>query len=226
MAALERQRGRRVVLLTLSVRHSGDIEADHGALKAGWRALYKAMHRRGWGRFPYVGVVEVTPGRDGRGHVHAHVVAIWPWRDWSVVAKLWRRACPESTRISLVAAKSPRGACRYVSKYISKGMQGSEFTPELRARVVAGMYGARWVFTSWRFWQPFEPCCPTCCTRVQLVVVHVRDAWLRGRPPDWRPEWWCESDELVRAWRDRWAARISARDGADTAPGHAASVER
>lgn len=179
----------RTVLITLSVRHTGDIETDHAALRSGWRKLYKAMHKRGWGWFPYVGTVEVTPGRDGQGHVHAHVVAVWPWRDWADVARMWRRACPESTRINIMQAHNTRGAAKYVAKYVSKGVYVGEFTPRLRANVVAGMYQARWVFTSVRFWQPFVPCCQQCCAPVQLLVVQVERAYNGGRVPDDRPEW-------------------------------------
>lgn len=184
----------RTVLLTLSVRHTGDIEADCARLKEGWRGLYKAMHRRGWGWFPYVGTIEVTPGRDGLGHVHAHVVAVWPWRDWGQVARMWRRACPTSTRINIVQAKSTRGAASYVAKYVSKGVYTADFTPLLRANVVAGMYQSRWVFTSVRFWVPWSPCCPECNVKVETLVILVRRAIAAGVPPDERPEWAAECD--------------------------------
>lgn len=208
----------RTVLLTLSVRHTGDIEADHRALMDGWRGLYKAMHRRGWGKFPYVGTIEVTPGRDGLGHVHAHIVAVWPWRDWSAVARMWRAACPQSTRINIRQAYNTRGAAKYVSKYVSKGVYVDEFTPYLRANVAAGMYQARWVFSSVRFWVPFVPCCQACCAPVQLLVVQVRDAYNRGTPPDRRAEWLVEVTDDVRAWRERWRAVGGGRASATAVP--------
>jgi len=193
----------RVVLLTLTVRHTGDIEADRAALMAGWRGLYKAMHRRAWGRFPYVGVIEVTPGRDGLGHVHAHVAAVWPWRDWSMVAKLWRQSCPQSTRINIQQARSTSGAAKYLGKYLSKGTQDANFTPELRASVVAGLYNTRQVFTSVRFWVAWVPCCQKCQAPVRLLVVIVKDAYNRGLPPDDTPEWVVECGGLDR---EHWGA--------------------
>lgn len=178
--------GSKVVLLTLTIRHTGDVEADRRELAAGWRRFYKSMWSR-FGKFPYVGVWEVTPGRDELGHVHAHVAAIWPYRDWSVCAALWREACPTSERISFVASRrdrrpsDPKSVANYLGKYLSKGIQGVDFSPALRSRVVAGTYNTRWVFTSRRFWQYFQPCCKACGQPV--IAAQYR---FRGEP--YRPD--------------------------------------
>ena len=167
-AAAAAPAGTMLVLVTLTTRHSGDVAADRAAIATGWRRLYRALDKRGWGKFAYVGVWEVTPGDDGLGHVHAHVACFWPFRDWSVVRRMWMRACPTSERITFVArrrdgkASNPRSAANYLGKYLSKGMQTSDFSPELRADVLAASYQARWVFTSVRFWQPWVPACPGC----------------------------------------------------------------
>jgi hypothetical protein len=158
--------GHRLVLITLTVRHTGDLARDRRELASGWRGLYKRLHRRGWGDFPYVGVIEITPGTDGLGHVHAHIAAVWPWRDWGVVRELWLDACPASERINFVASYGVRAAAKYVSKYLSKGIQRSEFTPLLRAEVLSALYQARQVFTSVGVWVPFHPVCRCCGTRV------------------------------------------------------------
>lgn len=176
------------VLITISVRHTGDIGADRASLARGWRRFYRAYHRR-FGAFPYVGTHEITPGRDKLGHPHAHIVALWPFRDWSQLAELWRAACPESTRISFVASRSVRGAAKYVSKYISKGVQTDEFSPELRARILAGTYQTRWLMSSVRFWVPFVPVCRCCKQPVQRLVLrnpwHACDPWVdRWRDPE------------------------------------------
>jgi len=181
-----RDRGDMLVLLTLTIEHSGDIEKDRADLAAGWRKFYLACRRR-WGTCPYVGVWEVTPGDDGQGHVHAHVAVVWPWRDWSLCSRLWRESCPRSTRISFVARRrdgresTPKSVANYLGKYLSKGMEAQDFTPELRARVVCGLYNTRFVFTSRRFWQAFEPRCCACHQRI--VAAQYR---FRGEP--YRPD--------------------------------------
>lgn len=167
-----------VVLITISVRHTGDIGADRQALAEGWRRFYKAYHKQ-WGRFPYVGTHEITTGRDGLGHPHMHIVALWPRRKWGPGApgpvdepdlrSMWRRACPQSEQINFQASRSVKHAARYVSKYVSKGIQTDDFTPELRARALAGTYGTRWLCSSVGFWIPFVPCCPGCGQSVQRV---------------------------------------------------------
>jgi hypothetical protein len=176
---------RMLVLLTLTLQHSGDIEKDRRDLAEGWRRFYLALRRR-WGKWPYVGVWEVTPGGDGLGHVHAHVAVVWPWRDWSVCRQLWLEACPQSTRITFVASRrdgrrsDPRSVANYLGKYLAKGMEAGEFSPELRSRVVAGLYNTRWLFSSRGFWQPFVPCCQAC--QQPIVSAQYR---FRGAP--WVP---------------------------------------
>ena len=185
----------KIVLVTLTLRHSGDVAADRAALAAGWRALYLRLYRRGWGRCPYVGVWEVTPGDDGRGHVHAHIAVVWPWIDWGVVRELWLESCPESERITFVARRrdgrpsDPRSVATYLGKYLSKGVQTADFSPELRADVVAMAYQSRWVFSSVRFWQPWVPVCPGC----KLPRVRAQYRW-HGDPDGchWRDEDWCQ----------------------------------
>lgn len=180
-------RGHRIVLITLTLAHSGDVECDRRELAEGWRKFYKSLHRRGWGRFPYVGVWEVTPGVDGLGHIHAHIAALWPWRDWSICRSLWLAACPRSERITFVAgrrdghASTPKSCANYLGKYMSKGVDGVDFTRELRTRVVVGTYNTRWVFTSRRFWILFVPLCQGC----QCRIVSAQFRW-RGAP--WVPD--------------------------------------
>lgn len=171
------------VMITIGVRHTGDIEADRRTLASGWRRFYKAYHRR-FGAFPYVGTHEITTGTDGLGHPHAHIVVLWPYRDWFEMQLLWRAACPQSEHISFRASHSVKGAARYVSKYISKGVQTADFSPELRARVLAGTYGTRWLMSSVRFWQPFAPVCP-CCSQ-PIVRARLRDPWPDDAHSTWR----------------------------------------
>lgn len=202
-AAVERARARRrhsrsttihPHLLTFTLRHSGDIAADRAALARGWRRFYKAYHRR-FRNFEYVATYEVTPGRDGLGHVHVHMVAMWPYRDWGLLSKLWRQSCPESSHLSISRAESVGRAAHYLAKYVSKGVHTAEFSPELRARVLAGTYGTRWFMTSVRFWVPFEPCCPQCEQRVRRVML--RDPFPDAAHSNWR-RYDCPDDGTAR----------------------------
>jgi hypothetical protein len=162
------------VLVTISVRHTGDIGQDRRDLVAGWQRFRKMVGRR-IGAFQFIGVHEITPGRDELGHPHAHIVCLWPFIDWSELYELWREACPQSTRINFKASYSVRGAAKYVAKYTSKGVDTSDFSPEMRARAVAGTYGTRWLFSSQKMWVPFVPLCP-CCK--QPITRDIVTKWL------------------------------------------------
>jgi len=201
-AALAARPGEMLVLLTLTLRHSGDVAVDRENLAAGWRRFTKAFWKK-YGKFPYIGVWEVTRGADGLGHMHMHVAVVWPWRDWGDVRELWLAACPQSERITFVArrrdgrASSPKSAARYLGKYLSKGLQDDEFTPELRTRVLAGTYNTRWVCSSRHFWILFRPSCQRCGSPV--IAAQYR---FRGEPyrtPDPRPP----PEQLELAFRDR-----------------------
>jgi hypothetical protein len=171
-------RGEMFVLGTFTLRHSGDLDADWTNVMGGWRRFYQRLHRRGLAPRRYVGVVEVTPGRDGLGHVHLHVVMVWPWIPWSALHHLWRASCPQSTRVSFRESRHAARAAKYVSKYVSKGVDVSDWTPNQRGKVLAASYGRRWVFSSRRFWVP-EAC---ECKRCGALRVAVRNAFFVGEP--------------------------------------------
>lgn len=172
----------RLRLLTLTVRHSGNVDEDRRALARGWRAFYKSLHR--WlGRHAYVGVWEVTPGRDALGHAHLHVAIVWPrFVAYGRVRRLWLRACPESRRINIqTAQKGAHGCAQYLAKYMSKGVDTAGFTDDLKARIVASFYNARLVLTSWRFWGP-KTC--DCCGMPWKLIEVPATIWLRARARD------------------------------------------
>lgn len=92
-------RRRDPVLVTMTVRHSGNLARDRERITRGWEAVRKWVHRRiglehadERRSFDYALVWEVTPGADGLGHVHAHAVVMWPWVDWDGVRATWLRA--------------------------------------------------------------------------------------------------------------------------------------
>lgn len=177
------------VLLTLTLRDTGDVARDLAAIERGWCEFRKRYHER-FGAFPYVAVDEVTAGTRGIGHAHKHVVVLWPYRCWAMLQRWWVAACPQSARINMRHAYSVRGAAKYLAKYTAKGVETSEWSPELRTRVVCAYYGKKLVQTSEGFWVKFKPLCPGCGQshhEVKVVsswVTAVLDARDQRGPPD------------------------------------------
>jgi hypothetical protein len=191
----QKRQERKWSLVTLTTRHSGDLSADRATLIQGWKRFRQWAWGR-FGRFAFALIWELTPGDDGRGHLHAHVACLWPWVDYSEVRAEWLRATGgESQRISIVAGrKGPGGVAHYLAKYASKGVDLSEIDAKLGAAVIAANYGQRLVTTSHRFWRPREPHCPTCKKPFVLykrprplshsAAFAVWDATARGRGVD------------------------------------------
>ena len=191
----------RLVMLTLTVRHSGDLAADRDALARGWRAFYLSLGNR-IARWHYAMVWEVTPS-DG-GHIHAHVAVIWPYVPWGVeqaramgvdwnVRDIWRESCPESERINMVASRrdrkpsTPSSIANYLGKYLGKGCDMSGFSPSLRAEIAAATYNKRSVTPSKGFWEKFKPLCKCCDQPWRLVCVGWSATYAAA--PDAAPDW-------------------------------------
>jgi hypothetical protein len=205
---LDEQRGGARVslrLVTLTVRHTGDVAADRLQLGDSFRRWYQAMHK--WvGRHHYALVYEVTPGTDGKGHVHAHVAILWPrWIDYGRVRTLWLRASQgASERIDIQGVGcNSRRASRYIGKYLSKGSE--QLAPELAGRTIAAFYARRAITASRRFWVPRCGCraCGQAVTldvpelaelqRKQAFVAGLMSAWTARPPPpapDPTPDTW------------------------------------
>ena len=162
-AARRKGNKRRWVLVTLTCRHTGDLRADRRTIVEGWRKLRQWLHHD-IGQFPYAMTWEATEGTDGLGHVHAHVVALWPWVDWSAVAAEWRLATGgKSSRIHLQSVrKGGTGAANYLAKYVSKGVQPLRMTPKLAAQLLGSFYGKRIVSASRRFYVALPKECRCC----------------------------------------------------------------
>lgn len=174
-------RGARTRMITLTVRHSGDLARDRAELVRGWQALRKRFHAW-WGyAVPFCMVWETTPGRDGLGHEHAHIIVIGgpSWWPYAGIQRIWRNACPRSELLDIkVASRSKdqaKAAAGYLCKYATKGaeLEGALWSDELVAQVIAAHYNQRWISTSHRFWSPPEPICKHC-------GEHCR----RAKPPD------------------------------------------
>lgn len=179
-------------LVTLTVQHSGDLVRDREDLALGWRGLYLDLKADLGDAMAYALVWEVTPGRDGLGHVHAHVALIAPWFDYGDARRAWLRACPRSQRISFVPdakrARTPRMAAQYLAKYLSKGVEHRSFDEFLRAQVAAAFYNQRSVTTSHRFLVAWTPCCPQCGQNIVADVDERVVAWLRATRGDHRED--------------------------------------
>jgi len=171
--ACGRKRGERATwrLITLTIAHSGDIRRDRAALVLGWKRLRQWLWPR-IGKFPFALVWELTPGRDGRGHLHAHVGALWPYLDYHELRAEWLRACPESDRINVVTgAQGARDVAHYLAKYVSKSVDTRDMPPILAARAIAANYGQRLVSTSHHFYVPRQSLCRTCGERFVLAKL-------------------------------------------------------
>lgn len=194
----------RIVLITLTVRHTGDVARDRDRVLRGWQNVRKRYHEE-WGRFPSVLVWEVTPGDDGLGHVHAHVAVVWPHRDWGKIRRWWMAGTHDgkvptdnnaTSRINFSCGfrfkhqprntkKHPataRSMARYLAKYISKGADSSAFTAELTAMVSAAFYGQRSIVPSHGFWVPRDLKCP-CCGLIKTKARGLAAEWFDREPP-------------------------------------------
>lgn len=84
-AATERaaEHGYKARFLTLTLPHSGDVARDIEAIPKAWARLLREIQRR-HGRLEFVRVLEWTPGTQGDGHPHAHVLIYGPYlsREW------------------------------------------------------------------------------------------------------------------------------------------------
>lgn len=162
-----------IYLVTLTTEHSGSIADDRAALAKGWRALSKVANaRRWWGA--YALTYEVTPGRDGRGHVHIHLAAISSWIPYEDLHAAWRAACPGSLILDVSAPRSSRRAnvADYLAKYVTKGVEPAVFTGQKAGELLVAFRGKRKVTTSAGFWRPLQSRSRNCrsCGRPHVLV--------------------------------------------------------
>jgi hypothetical protein len=145
--AMGRLRGKRpgVTLVTLTVSHSGSLANDRQTISRGWRRLRSWLHKLDGRAMPYALAWELTPGRDGKGHVHAHVACLWPWRDLRALDREWQRAtdgrgrCVDvssataAARAGLIRSSEPGAAASYVAAYIEGGGCSADVPEDMRA---------------------------------------------------------------------------------------------
>lgn len=163
-------------MVTLTVRHSGSVSADVRRLARAW-ARWRAWVRARAGAAPaYVRVVEVTPGADGAGHAHYHVVIAMPYVDFAAARAAWARAVGQDDAQVDFGRASAASAAGYIAKYAAKGaMSRGAWSPELAARIIDALYGRRKVVFSRRIGGVERETC--ACGHCGEVPMHVP-----GRP--------------------------------------------
>lgn len=187
-----RPKGRRpdVTLLTLTVRHSGSVAADRYTIRKGWERLRAWLYQRDGRALPFVLVWELTPGTDELGHVHAHVVAVWPWRDLRELDAEWQRAtrgAGTTVDVSGVGklrrgGHAPQHAASYAASYVGKGGIDANCSDTLHAewlRMHAN--GARAYTSSRGVLTAIPPESSPCCRQKEFLVALQRGGRGSGR---------------------------------------------
>lgn len=161
-----------VYLLTLTGPHSGDLEVDRREMGNAWRSLTKDAHAANWWG-AYALTWEVTNGRDGRGHLHAHVAVVSSWVPYDALHVAWARAMPGSRVLDVQAPSGARKqsgrAANYLAKYVTKGVDPTEMTGRKAGEMLCAFRGRRKVTTSRYFWRPLHKVCKRCLSYHRLV---------------------------------------------------------
>jgi hypothetical protein len=187
-----RRRGFRpgIYLITVTAPHSGDLVTDRESMGDAVRALLKHANKYGWWR-TYALTWEATAGGDGKGHMHAHLAVISSWVPYSSsdalagtpdaytprrrgerrpvirgLHEVWRDAMPGALVLDVQAPRSGADgastAGEYLAKYVTKGVDPSEFSGRKAGELLVAMRGKRKVSTSAHFWQRPLSCCEHC----------------------------------------------------------------
>lgn len=177
----------RVYLITLTIPHEAVRGAAEELLDDAWRAMRQHAGEQHWSR-SCLAVCEWTPGRDGRGHPHLHVVVVARWLDYGHIFATWRAACLEvgarepsraaqDFRVSRDDKRGPaEAAARYVAKYIAK-TSGQLYTVEEWARLAAYHVGRRTLRVSVGWWHYDKPACECCEQRYVWVGAPGSRRW-------------------------------------------------
>lgn len=159
-----RRRAPRPVLLTLTVRHSGDPAHDRDVIVRGWARLRAWLAARGTPLPAFVAAWEVAD-TGGSPHVHLHVVAIAPWVPVTQLAAEWVRAtrgAAEGQGLDLRPC-SVEGGATYAAKYASKGLHPRAVSRETWLAWVQLSRGKRAYSASRGLLAARESSRPPCC---------------------------------------------------------------
>lgn len=175
----------RVYMVTLTIPHQEVRGRAEELLDDAWRQLRKYAARGHWSR-DCLAVLEWTPGRDGRGHPHVHVVVVSRWLDYNHVFSSWRDACEAvgagtparaAQQITHEGTKrAPEAAARYVAKYVAKTSTRT-FSVEDWARLAAYQVGRRTVRATRGWWDYQHPQCECCEQRWVWVGPAHTGSW-------------------------------------------------
>lgn len=188
-----RRRRRRPVLqlLTLTVRSSGDVEADRARIAAAWPRLRAWWHRR-VGAPAYALTYEVTAGTEGQGHAHAHLAILLPYLDVRAVSAEWNTLV-DGGHVDLAAkrAGSAASCARYVAKYASKGSSVAGLPVAVGAAWIRATHGKRQVCCSRGLFRDVDaPGKSPCCGESLHFLEYRRDGSTcgAGAPREGPPE--------------------------------------
>lgn len=197
------QRGKRpeVTLVTLTVRHTGDLAADRASIYEGWTALRKRLWHVDGGALPYVMAWELTPGSDGLGHVHAHVACVWPFRDLRALDAAWRevtngrgtcvdvvgpgRAMRDARSRGRLRTDGVANAASYLTAYVDAGGMTENVPEPLAAAWLGSMRQKRTWHTSQGLKTQREKASWTpCCQSTAFFVGFRRGCNCEGGPAE------------------------------------------
>lgn len=80
---------RRLELVTLTIRHTGDVAQDAAILRDAWPLFRARWHKRARFAFTFSKFQELSPGQKRDGHVHWHMLAWLPPVCWRALHAMW-----------------------------------------------------------------------------------------------------------------------------------------
>lgn len=119
----------KVRFITLTLRHNrtplkDQIDRLYACYKELRRRPFWQAHVDGAAAFCEVKISE----KDGLWHVHLHILAVGTWMDTRELSSQWHAVTGDSTIVKIELAQSTNGVAFYVTKYVTKPLDGSVFT--------------------------------------------------------------------------------------------------
>lgn len=180
-----------IYLISLTGPHTGDLETDRKVMGKAVRRLQKHATAAGWWR-TYALTWEATAGSRGDGHMHAHLAVVSSWVPYTSkqasrydaalwaprrkgerkrcaqigLHELWRKCLPGARVLDVQAPRrggdGPLAAGHYLAKYVTKGIDPTEFSGAKAGELLVAFRSRRKVSTSRGFWLPTDTACACC----------------------------------------------------------------